>query len=233
MSASEHEDFADPDAVLRLWYERYYSIVAVTANGSFFQRYMHAAMERPFGPSDRFSHVLEVGGNHGEHVPFVRHAFDRYVLSDLRLPVLSPDLSADGRVQVQACNIEALPYPDQGFDRLISTCVLHHVDQPYTALREVRRVVRTGGAVTFLLPTDPGMSYRAARALTSGRGARRHGVASLHRLVGALDHRNHFPSLYDQIRYVFRGDHLQVRWHPWRLPSWNLNAFAVIQIRLR
>lgn len=223
----------DRDAVLRLWYDDFYSSVAVSAHGSLVQRYLHGSMEGHIAPSDNFPQVLEIGGNRGEHVPYVRHRYDRYVLSDLTLPDLSHLQVPDPRVEAAVADVESLPYDDAYFDRVISTCVLHHVSDPLVAFAQIRRVTRSGGNVTVLLPTDPGICYRVAKTLTSGRAARRRGILPLYRLVDALDHRNHFGSLVTQLRHVFRDDEIAINWRPFRVPSWNLNAFAVVQITVR
>jgi phosphatidylethanolamine/phosphatidyl-N-methylethanolamine N-methyltransferase len=219
--------------LLTRWYEEHYSTTAATADGSFFERYLHRSMEAPYGPQVRFARVLEVGGNRGEHVPYVRHQFDDYLLTDLREPRPTAEVAADPRVRVAACDVEALPYPDGGFDRVIATCLLHHLTDPFAALREMRRVAAPGGMVTILLPTDPGVAYRVGKALTSGRAARRQGIADLYQVVTALDHRNHFPSLAAQVRHVFRADRVGTSWRPFRIPGWHLNAFTVVHAQVK
>ncbi|BCB89521.1 class I SAM-dependent methyltransferase [Phytohabitans suffuscus] len=214
--------------LLTRWYENHYSTTAATADGTFFERYLHRSMETPYGPHTRFTRVLEVGGNRGEHVPYVRHQFDEYLLTDLREPRPTEQVAADPRVRVAACDVSELPYPDHGFDRVIATCLLHHLADPLTALHEMRRVTAPGGTITILLPTDPGLAYRLGKALATGRTARRRGITDLYQIVTALDHRNHFPSLQAQIRHAFRTDHLAVRWRPFRVPGWHLNAFTVV-----
>lgn len=219
--------------LLTRWYADHYSTTAATADGSFFERYLHRSMEAPYGPDVRFARVLEIGGNRGEHVPYVRHQFDDYLLTDLREPRPTERVAADPRVRTAACDAQALPYPDGGFDRVIATCLLHHLTDPFAALREMHRVTATGGTVTILLPTDPGLAYRVGKALTSGRAARRQGIADLYQVVTALDHRNHFPSLIAQVRHVFRADGVAVGWRPFRVPGWHLNAFTVVHAQVR
>ena len=220
----------EPNDILRDWYAEHYSDVTATANGSVFHVYMHRAMERRHGPKRTFPHVLEVGGSRGEHIPFVRHQFTDYLLTDLRFPELLESLSTDNRIQAQACDVSAIPRGDGVFDRVIATCLLHHVDSPLVALREMRRVVKPGGLITILLPTDPGLAYRIGKAATSGRAARRAGIGDRYKLIGAIDHRNHFRSIREQLRYVFRHDAVEVDWYPFRIASMSLNAFAVFTI---
>ena len=43
----------------------------------------HRLAEKNFHEGDHFSKVLEVGVGSGEHLPFIRHGFDQYTLTDL------------------------------------------------------------------------------------------------------------------------------------------------------
>ncbi len=223
-------DGDQPHEILAHWYRDHYSDLNATANGSFFSRYIHQSMERRL-VDRRFARVLEVGGNRGEHVPFVAHPYDEYVLSDLSAPQVGDDLLRDPRLRCEAADVTALPYPDAHFDRVIATCVLHHVSSPLVAAAEMRRVARVGAEITILLPTDPGLAYRVGKAITSGRRARRVGLSDVLRLVSALDHTNHFRSIRDQLRFAFRRDRLTFDWKPFGLPSPELNAFAVVRVR--
>jgi SAM-dependent methyltransferase len=221
------------ERILRDWYAASYNCVASTADGSFITRYMHGGLERRHPATEHFGRVLEVGANRGEHLAYVRHGYDSYVMTDLEAPPVAPEVMAGGRVEVAAADVTALPYADRSFDRAVSTCVLHHVDSPLQAALELRRVTRDGGCVSVLIPTDPGLAYRFGKAVTSGRSARRQGIGELHDLVSALDHRNHFRSIRTQLDHVFRDDAPLLRWYPWRFPGMELNAFVVFEARVR
>lgn len=223
-------DEDDPDLILRDWYENHYSQVTATADGSFFHTYIHRAMERRFDANSCFDRVLEVGGNRGEHIEFVKHEFGEYLLTDLYEPQIIPALESDPRIKTRACDVADLPFADASFDRVIATCLLHHVASPLRAAREMRRVTTPGGVITILVPTDPGLAYRVGKALTSGRAAKRAGIAERHRLLGALDHKNHFGSIREQLHYAFRDDTVSIDWRPWRFPGMSVNAFTVFTV---
>lgn len=219
------------EQILRDWYQDHYSQVAASANGSFMQRYVHSQMERAFPAGRACRTILELGGNTGEHVPFVQQGYDRYVVSDLYPPQLPAELTASGKVIACQCDAAAIPFADESFDRVIATCLLHHVDSPLQVAAEMRRVLRPDGFATLMIPTDPGFGYRAGVAVTSARNARQAGVAQEMRLVKALDHRNHYRSIARQVEHVFGADDIQVKYLPGRLPSVELNMFTVWQIR--
>jgi SAM-dependent methyltransferase len=217
----------DRAELLHGFYADDYARVAVSARDSAAGRYMHGAIEKRFPPAARFARVLELGGNRGEHVPFVRHAYDEYHLTDLRMPQPPPEIADDPRVRLDAVDAGSTPYADGEFDRVISTCLLHHVDDPMAVAEEMRRVTAPGGVVSILLPTDPGLAYRACHWVTYVLRARRDGTADQARLLHAVDHRNHYRSIAAQLRSVFAQDDVHVSWLPTRLRSVELNVLTV------
>ena len=224
---------SDRAEILHGFYADDYARLAVSARDSAAGRYMHGAMEKRFGPDATFARVLELGGNRGEHVPFVRHAFEEYHLTDLRMPQPLPQIADDPRLHLRAVDAAGTPYDDRVFDRVISTCLLHHVDDPMGVAQEMRRVTRPGGVVSILLPTDPGMVYRTTHWFTYGLPARRAGTSHRSRLLHALDHRNHYRSIAAQLRSVFADDEVRVSWLPTRLRSVELNVLTVWQVKVR
>jgi SAM-dependent methyltransferase len=50
---------------------------------------------------------------------------------------------------------EALPYPDGGFDAVVSNFGIHHVPRPVVALRQAHRVLRAGGRLAFTIWAAP------------------------------------------------------------------------------
>jgi phosphatidylethanolamine/phosphatidyl-N-methylethanolamine N-methyltransferase len=195
-----------------------------------FHRLTHRSLERPYGPRDSFPQVIEVGSGAGEHFPFVRHSFDSYLMADLRMPTTPPD---DSRVSFLEADVHTLPIESDSRDRLIATCLLHHLAEPVVALEEMRRVVRPGGALSIMIVSDPGMAYRAIQRISSSRRYRKSGFAEW-RALHAMEHRNHAWSLHQLIKYAFRDDELEARGFPVPLASlWNLNLFSVYQVKLR
>lgn len=209
--------------------EMYGDLIDGGAVGAF-QRLTHRFLERPYGPGDSFPRVIELGSGSGEHLPFVRHSFEGYVMADLRMP---PDLPADPRVSFIEADVHALPVDSDSHDRLIATCLLHHLAEPFRALEEMRRVVRPGGALSIMIVSDPGIAYRVIQRFSSGRRYRKSGFTEW-RALHAMEHRNHAWSLQQLIKYAFRDDELRGRGFPIPIASlWNLNLFSVYQVRLR
>ena len=180
--------------------------------------------------------VLEIGGGSGEHLPFLNYVPSiSYTSLDLREILTKDHLNKipQGlmeKVTFVQGNAEMLPFDDCTFDRVFTTCVLHHVDDVLGVLLEARRVTRVGGEIAFILPTDPGIlnqivkriiSYPKIRSLTDIRPE----------LFYALEHQNHVRGIMDQIRYVFESDNLKFNYRPFGLiRSWNTNLLVVAKI---
>lgn len=86
----------------------------------------------------------------------------------------SPEMIAEGRARVRQAGLseriqlvegraEALPFEDASFDALTFTYLLRYVDDPAATLRELARVVRTGGTIASLeFGVPPRLLPRAA-----------------------------------------------------------------------
>jgi demethylmenaquinone methyltransferase / 2-methoxy-6-polyprenyl-1,4-benzoquinol methylase len=66
------------------------------------------------------------------------------------------------RIDLQEGRAEQLPFADGEFDALTFTYLLRYVDDPTATLRELARVVRTGGTIAML---EFGLPRRLARPL--------------------------------------------------------------------
>ena len=75
------------------------------------------------------------------------------VLADINAAMLRQgrsrlvDAGVAGNLAIAQVNAEALPFADGAFDVCHSAMVLHHVEDPRAALREMARVVTPGGRV--------------------------------------------------------------------------------------
>jgi phosphatidylethanolamine/phosphatidyl-N-methylethanolamine N-methyltransferase len=214
---------------LNKWYESDYALINASANpNSLVFKYLHKSLEKNFKSNAGFE-ILEIGANIGEHVSFVSKNFESYTLSDIRQTKFLNQ--GNPKIKFHIADVESLPFEDCTFDRIISTCVFHHLDDPTMGLEEIRRVVRIGGYISILLPNDPGIMYRALRGLTTLRTARRHGLLDEVQLVHALEHKNHYLSIRTLIKWVFENDQIKLSFKPFWIPSYNVNAITVITIR--
>jgi ubiquinone/menaquinone biosynthesis C-methylase UbiE len=189
----------------------------------------HRLMERPFGLRSRFPKVLEVGAGDGRHLPFVRHRFDEYWLTDGSEAMLgSTPPTSDPRIRKLVASARRLPFESGSFDRLIASHVLEHLAAPHEVLREWARLVRTGGVISIVIPCDPGFAWRLGRHLGPRRRAKAHGIA--YDFVMAREHVNPVGNLVAFLRYYWPD--LQERWWPARLASLDLNLLYSATVRI-
>jgi phosphatidylethanolamine/phosphatidyl-N-methylethanolamine N-methyltransferase len=218
--------------MLDKWYQEQYRKSTYGGLAGLGQKFAHASLERNYNSSHLFETVLEVGGNVGEHLPFVRHSFKKYILSDLNMPVIDPafERHSSGLVSCIQADVEALPLADLSVDRVLSTCVFHHVNNPEQAFSEVHRVLKQGGRADILLPSDPGFLYRLGRGIGPKRTARQAGLGDVKSLVDARDHINHVHGLLRLARHVFRSDHIEARTFPIVRLTWNTSLWTSLRV---
>ncbi len=193
----------------------------------------HIAMENPFGPNHSFDLVLEVGSGAGDHLDFVRHNYKEYFQTDIRSSSRSiSTLSGGASIKEDFADVTSLRYEDEKFDRCIATCLLLHLNDPEKALLELRRVTKNpGGHITLLVPCEPGVLLRLARALITSRKAKQLGYQR-YDLFNIRDHVTYFLRIHKLIKFVFRNDKVRVSRKPFGLPSWNFNFYYVYQIKI-
>lgn len=187
----------------------------------------HQALEDLIGPSNRFSVVLEVGVGTGEHLSYVKHGFDVYHMLDrsqAMLDAVQKRYRNDHRtLSYKLGNVEELPFSDASVDRLVATHVLEHVYRPHEVLREWNRVLKPGGAMSILIPTDPGVAWRIGRAVGTRRAVTRMGLP--YDYFMALEHVNPINNLVALLEYYFPD--ARRRWWPFRVASMDFNFFYV------
>jgi phosphatidylethanolamine/phosphatidyl-N-methylethanolamine N-methyltransferase len=200
---------------------------------SFIMRAGRRLAEKPFGPQDHFQRVIEIGVGTGEHLPYVRHGFDEYVLTDTdakTLAVAGKKLGGLhlGKLRFEIQTPSGLSYPDDSFDRLVATHVLEHIQQPHLALKEWSRVLKPEGVLSILIPTDPGMAWRLGRHMGPRKAALAQGIA--YDYVMAREHVNSCSNLIAILRHYFRP--LQEAWWPLPFASIDLNLFFAFHAKV-
>ena len=178
--------------------------------------------------------VLEIGAGQGEHFPFVNKNFTTYTMSDISdwgTDEISKILETDNRVNFDKQDIQALTYPDNSYDRVITTCVIAHVDEPYESFLEVRRVTKNEGTCSFLVSADPSILLRCIRATLTAPKMKKLGSPYL--LINAISHRNSAGGIIEIAKHVFRDDQVQIKYFPFRIRSWNLSTHIIINVKIR
>jgi ubiquinone/menaquinone biosynthesis C-methylase UbiE len=210
------------------YYSKAYSNIASSGSFGLVSKWQHKQMET-YPASLKFSgqRVLEVGAGEGQHIYFVnKDSWSEYVQTDLRPPL---DLNSRSgswlRDSIEASN---LPFPDDSFDRLVSTCVLAHTDDPRSTLSEWRRVVRKNGVITIYLPSESSLLLSLLRHF--GPKQARISAGFDPRII-FLDHRYNYRYLKTSIELEFRDCTIKTRKFPRWLPWW-LGLWEILQIKI-
>ena len=177
--------------------------------------------------------VLEVGAGAGQHLKFVKKTYAKYIATDLDASLL-PENTMESKlkkIEFKVADVQNLPFVKRSFDRVISTCLLHHLNDVESALFEMKRVTKSDGLISIYLSCDPGILNRLLRRLLIIPKARKLGFNEYEVFI-AREHRNHFQSIKVLIQEVFKDHDIQLRYYPFRIASWNLNTFCIIQIQI-
>ena len=212
------------------FYKQVYSKV-VNSNGvSILHNIAHKKLESKLD-SRTFQSVLEIGANEGEHLPYVKHLFDEYIMTDISYkkgPILDVG-SPNKRVMRMHADAQELPFGDNVFDRVVVTCVLHHLSNPLSALKEIRRVVKPEGLISIHLSGDPSALYRLLWRIGSGRAIKKLGIKN-ERFMHALEHSGHFFGINVLILEFFKLDEMSMSSFPFK---GDLTLFKTFQIKKR
>jgi len=95
--------------------------------------------------------MLEIGAGAGRNTPRYQ-GYERIILTDYsfsQMQLAQERLGRSERYMYVAADVYRLPFVDDLFDGATMIRVLHHIVEPSLALRQIRRVMQTGG--TFIL----------------------------------------------------------------------------------
>ena len=214
------------------FYREGYSAVYSTGAVGVVSRILHQSLETGFSREEHFSEVLELGAGQGEHFPFVRHSFDRYLETDLDSEQLVRGHKDRGsRVAQQQLDAQTMENVEpMSVDRLIVTCLLSHLPSPADALMRWRSVMATGGLISLYLPHEPGWALRTSQAFFTARKTQRLGLDYWY--AHYREHPFHFPFLRLAVQRCFIRDNVKAFSFPLSGWPWSMNLWTVFQIRI-
>ena len=217
------------------YYEKSYAQIHYQGSLGKFTSAYHRALENKLEEL-HFQVTLEIGSGTGEHLQFVKHTYEKYLLLDPEVSEPIKKLAATSKkFEILQAKAEKIPLPNDSVDRIVCTCVLLHLDNVYEALSEIRRVARNGSLVSLYLPMDPGMLYRYIRHLGSHLKMKKNMNTTMKtvKFVWANEHKNHYLAVKKNIEFVFQDDVITFHNEPFAGLSWNFNLYSIIRIEIR
>jgi len=179
------------------------------------------------------NYVLEIGGGGGEHLKFVSNFPQKnYIILDPRetsKTTVRKLKKLSSKIKFVSGVAEDIPFPNCYFDRIVSSCVLAHLDDPLASLLECRRVTKENGTLSFLVTTDPGFLNQLVKKMYSYPKLNKLSEYPAN-LIYALDHKNGVINLLSIIRYVFKNDSIKLNYYPFFIPSVNFNLAVIVNI---
>lgn len=122
--------------------------------------------------------VLDIGTSSGTNLRLMRDlGFARAVGVDASIEAARL-CRAKGFAPVTLGDACALPFADCGFDLVLLTDVIEHIDDDVAALREARRVLRPGGDLLITVPAFPALWGRQDELWEHRRRYRRTGLGA-------------------------------------------------------
>jgi ubiquinone/menaquinone biosynthesis C-methylase UbiE len=214
------------------FYSKYYAVTTNQGATGILHKIAHRQLESNLHEKS-FSKILEIGANDGEHFKFVKIDFDEYVMTDISYKQEKEKFVFKNRkVAKQYADVQKLPFKANSFQRVITSCVLHHVANPFQALEEIRRVCQPGGTVSIHLSADPSILYRALWRVGSERKLKKLNPGLDYRFMHAREHVGNCFSIEKILKSVFSEDRILRRRFPFPW-SWNLNLHSTYQIKVR
>lgn len=131
-------------------------------------RALCAAVAEQISPS---SDVLECACGTGLLTGVIAPRCKSMVATDFSVNMLKRAEKKYGKyknLRFEQADITHLAYPDKRFDTVVAANVIHLLEDPHTALRELDRVCRPGGKIiipTYMNRTDQGRTNRVSGAI--------------------------------------------------------------------
>ncbi len=116
------------------------------------------------------------------------------------LKIAEKKCAAYANVEFDVADILCLDYPNEMFDKVVAANVIHLLDDPHKALKELGRVCRSGGKM--IIPTYMGKENREkSKPLTKAIGK---AGANFKRQFTYADYRRFFADAgYGDVEYIF------------------------------
>jgi|688.fasta_scaffold236777_2 phosphatidylethanolamine/phosphatidyl-N-methylethanolamine N-methyltransferase len=222
------------EEIISYYYQRFFNSLCYTGLQKSGSTFLHKSLESYWTTSisNNFK-ILELGAGGGEHFPFVDLRDSRevkyYAVDIDDRNFVDFDMGSKNSLVWAKGNVEKLDFADKSFDRVLATCLMLHVDNPFEALKEIRRVTKVGGEISLAYPCSSGFLLSLFKYFYTYPKARKLGLTDID-LVYALEHPNDLKTLLTLQKHVFSEDKLKNIFLPFKFRSINFNILVIAKI---
>ena len=177
-------------------------------------------------PNKHYSSILEVGAGTGEHFKYIKNQPNSYLMVDTNkafLELAKKKYKNYKNLKFHYLQSNNLDLKNVKFDRVIAANVLEHIYYPHLAIKEWINLTRTGGLVSVLIPTDPGLLWNIGQMIGPRRKAIQRGIP--YDYIMAREHVNSCKNLVALLNYYLPNS--EGYWWPFIFPCIGLNLFYI------
>jgi hypothetical protein len=214
----------EPDQI-KFYNTEYLNLSTRGLNG-LYHKYTHRLMEN-LVPKHTYKNTLELGIGNNQHKKYVLHSYSLYIGIDLQSKFFSD-------VEFVKGDVSFLPFKNNSVQRIIVTCLLHHIGSVIKVLTEIKRIIdkESDFNITIIVPCDPGVLYRFFRYVIGKirKFKRKEEETVSATVIHYLEHTGSYPSIDTLIKYCFSEFFILKKNYPLNLETWNFNLFSVYNI---
>ena len=216
-----------------LSYEKVHSNLQTKSRFSF-----HFYLESARTALEKYPIVLEIGAYNSSHLKFLKHDFEVYLVTDIRavndneIPTIESGLiPKESGIYKSIADATLLPYSNESVNRVVTGCLLLHLDDQISALEEWLRVLKPGGVIDTLIPNDQSFSIWLYRLLFSRRKSRKLGFNDFD-LVNAFEHHSYYQRIFRLVGATFPTEQFEFQHYPPIIGCIRfLRAFSILRLK--
>ena len=226
----------DIQSLVNQYYQKYYK--EIHSNLESETRFsFHFQLESAYSRFVSFPIVLELGAGNLGHLKFLKHAYEIYLLTDIRtiddatIPEIEPGIIPQQMgIYKSMADARLLKYSDNSVDRILSGCLLLHLDEPLAVLEEWMRVLKPGGVIDTVIPNDQSLTIWLYRSLYSRRKSKKLGFRDFD-LVNAFEHHSYYERIIRLVNAAFPIDSIEFHHYPPLIGRMRLlRAYSILRL---
>jgi ubiquinone/menaquinone biosynthesis C-methylase UbiE len=128
---------------------------------------------------------------------------------------------------LRSVDLQSLPYPDESFDLLLSTCVLIHCEKPDLAIDSILRVTKKGSRSVIYVPNEGSPILVLAQKLFTRPKQRRAGFDG--EIIHYSEHRFQYKYLLSLLKK--KNVKFSTRYFPFVFLPWWFNLWTIVTVQ--